>query len=132
MTFLDTGILVAALMTDHPQHAACFPALKMSEAFTNAHAMAETFSALTGFYKLPTDDAAELTLFLLHRIPIEPLAMSDYETAISEARSRGVMGGGIYDSLHATFACRKRAKKIITRNPSHFAHVAPDVEIITP
>lgn len=42
------------------------------------------------------------------------------------------MGGGIYDSLHATFARRKSAKRIVTRNSSHFIHVAPDVEILTP
>jgi hypothetical protein len=42
------------------------------------------------------------------------------------------MGGGIYDSLHATFARRKNAVQIVTRNPSHFQHVAPDIEILTP
>jgi hypothetical protein len=44
----------------------------------------------------------------------------------------GIMGGGIYDSLHATFARRKKAVQIVTRNPSHFQHVAPDIEILTP
>jgi len=53
-------------------------------------------------------------------------------TSIQEARSRGVMGGGIYDSLHATFARRKKATQIVTRNPTHFHHVAPDIEILTP
>jgi hypothetical protein len=62
----------------------------------------------------------------------EPLALADYETAIREARSRGIMGGGIYDSLHATFARRKQAVQIVMRNPSHFQHVAPDIEILTP
>jgi hypothetical protein len=42
------------------------------------------------------------------------------------------MGGGIYDSLHATFARRKKAVQIVTHNPSHFQHVAPDIEILTP
>ena len=63
---------------------------------------------------------------------VEALALEDYETAIREARSRGVMGGGIYDSLHATFARRIKAAQIVTRNPSHFQHVAPDIEILTP
>lgn len=36
------------------------------------------------------------------------------------------------DSLHATFARRKMAKRIVTRNPSHFSHAAPDLEILTP
>ena len=133
MTFLDTGILVAALMEKHPEHEACARALKDSTApFTNAHALAETFSSLTGFYKVPADAAAEMTLGVRGRITVDSLTLADYATAIQEARSRGVMGGGIYDSLHATFARRKGAKRIVTRNPSHFAHAAPDLEILTP
>lgn len=133
MTFLDTGIMVGALLKLHPEHAVCLAALEDSvRPFTNAHALAETFATLTGFYKVPTDTATELTLSLRDSITVEALSLPDYETAIREARSRGVMGGGIYDSLHATFARRKKAVQIVTRNPSHFQHVAPDIEILTP
>jgi|ERR1051326_758770 predicted nucleic acid-binding protein len=133
MTFLDTGIIVGALLETHPEHAACLSALEDSKGpFTNAHALAETFATLTGFYKVPTEAAAELTLALCDSIEVDPLALADYQTSIREARSRGVMGGGVYDSLHATFARRKKAVQIITRNPSHFQHVAPDIEILTP
>ena len=133
MTFLDTGILVGAVLTSHPEHEVCLSALEdFTRPFTNAHALAETFATLTGFYKVPTDAATELTLSLQDSVAVEALALADYETAIREARSRGVMGGGIYDSLHATFARRKKAVQIVTRNPSHFQHVAPDIEILTP
>jgi predicted nucleic acid-binding protein len=133
MTFVDTGILVGALLKAHPEHKACVAAMKeLDGAFTNAHAIAETFATLTGFYKTPTDAATELTLGLRDVVKVEALSWQDYETAIREARSRGVMGGGIYDSLHATFARRRKAVRILTRNPSHFAHVAPDIEILTP
>jgi predicted nucleic acid-binding protein len=133
MTFLDTGILVGAVLKSHPEHAVCLAALEDSlRPFTNAHALAETFATLTGFYKVPTDAATTLTLSLGDLVLVEALALADYETAIREARSRGVMGGGVYDSLHATFARRKKAVQIVTRNPSHFQHVAPDIEILTP
>ena len=133
MTFLDTGIMVGAVLKSHPEHKVCLSALEdSSRPFTNAHALAETFATLTGFYKVPTEAATELTLSLKDSVVVEALALADYETAILEARSRGVMGGGIYDSLHATFARRKKAARIITRNPSHFQHVAPDIEILTP
>jgi predicted nucleic acid-binding protein len=133
MTFLDTGIMVGAVLKSHREHAACLAALDDSRRpFTNAHAIAEAFATLTGFYKVPTDAASELTLSLQDLVAVEALTMADYETAIREARSRGVMGGGIYDSLHATFARRKKAVQIVTRNPSHFQHVAPDIEILTP
>jgi predicted nucleic acid-binding protein len=133
MTFLDTGIIVGAMLESHPEHAACLSALEDSKRpFTNAHTLAETFATLTGFYKVPTQAAAELTLGLCDSIEVETLTLADYETSIREARSRGVMGGGIYDSLHATFARRKKALQIVTRNPSHFHHVAPDIEILAP
>lgn len=133
MTFLDTGIMVGAVLKSHPEHVVCLAALEDSERpFTNAHALAETFATLTGFYRVPTEAAAELTLSLRDALEVEALALTDYETAIREARSRGVMGGGVYDSLHATFARRKKAVQIVTRNPSHFQHVAPDIEILTP
>jgi len=133
MTFLDTGIMVGAVLKSHPEHSVCLSALEDSyRPFTNAHTLAETFATLTGFYKVPTEAAAELPMSLRDLLAVEALALADYETAIREARSRGVTGGGIYDSLHATFARRKRAARIVTRNPSHFEHVAPDIEILTP
>jgi len=133
MTFLDTGIMVGAVLEAHPEHGACRSALEDFERpFTDAHALAETFATLTGFYRVPTEAAAELTLSLRELIAVEALKLADYETVIREARGRGVMGGGIYDSLHATIARRKGATRIVTRNPSHFQHVAPDIEILTP
>lgn len=133
MTFLDTGILVGALLEKHPEHVPCLEALEESEApLTDAHALAETFATLTGFYKVPVAAAAELTIGLKSSLTVEALALADYEKAIGETQRRGVMGGGIYDSLHATFARRKGAQRIVTRNPSHFAHAGPDVEILTP
>lgn len=133
MTFLDTGIMVGAVLKSHPEHEACVAAVEDSVLpFTNAHALAETFATLTGFYKVPTEAATELTLSLQDSVAVEALALADYETAIREARIRGVMDGGIYDSLHATFARRKRADQIVTRNPSIFQLAAPDIEILTP
>ena len=133
MTFLDTGILVGAVLESHPEHSACLSAAReLEEPFTDAHALAETFATLTGFYKVPVEVATELVLGLRLSINVRPASLADYETAIRESRSRGVMGGGIYDSLHATFARRHRATQIATRNPSHFQHVAPDIVILTP
>jgi predicted nucleic acid-binding protein len=133
MTFLDTSTLVGAVLERHPQHAACLRALQESaDPVTDAHALAETFATLTGFYKVPSEAGAELTLGLRALVKVEALPLAGYDTAISEARQRGVMGGGIYDSIHATFARRKGSKRIITRNPSHFVHAAPELEVIVP
>lgn len=133
MTFVDTGIVVGSVLARHPKHAACREGLGATDKpFTNAHVLAETFATLTGLYKVPNNAASELVLSFGEHLDVEPLAWADYQTAIREARSRGVMGGGIYDALHAAFARRKGASKIVTLNPSHFQHLAPDMEILMP
>lgn len=133
MTFFDTSALVGVLLQSHPRHRECFALFESTrDRVTNAHALAEVFSTLTGFYKVSNDIAAELTLALMDKLKVEPLSLLDYETAIAEARQRGVMGGGIYDSLHATYARHRSVHRIITRNPGNFDHVAPDMEIVVP
>jgi predicted nucleic acid-binding protein len=133
MTFLDTGVLVSAVLQEHSEHAGCVAAVEDCERpFTDAHSLAETFATLTGFYKVPVEAAIELTLGLQDYVEVEAVALADYQSSIREAKARGVMGGGIYDSIHGAFARRKKAVRIVTRNPSHFQHVAPDIEILTP
>ena len=133
MTYFDTSVLVGALLEAHPQHETCLQAVEQSrDRVTCAHTLAETFSTLTAFYKVPNDVAAELTLGLKARVAVTPLTLADYETALAEARQRGVMGGGIYDALHATYARRLGAKNVVTRNPGNFKHVAPELTILVP
>jgi predicted nucleic acid-binding protein len=133
MTYFDTSVLVAAVLGAHPNHKECHAIFEATrERITNAHALAEAFSTLTAGYKVPNDIAAELVLGLPERLQVEPLALRDYETAMTEARQRGVMGGGIYDALHATYARRRGARQVVTLNPGNFKHVAPDMEILVP
>jgi predicted nucleic acid-binding protein len=133
MTYFDTSVLVGVLLQTHPNHKECFAVFEKSrDRVTCAHALAEVFSTLTAHYKVPNDVAAELTLGLPEKLDVEALSLSDYETAIAESRQRGVMGGGIYDSLHATYSRRNSARRVVTRNPSNFQHVAPDLEIVIP
>jgi predicted nucleic acid-binding protein len=92
MTFLDTGIMVGAVLQSHPEHEACLSALEDFERpFTDAHAFAETFATLTGFYKVPTDAASELIMGLRSLIEVEALSLADYKKSIRGARNRGVM-----------------------------------------
>jgi hypothetical protein len=120
-------------LAKHPQHPACLQALQDSvEPITDSLALAETSATLTGFYKLPTEAATALTLGLKESVNVKPLSEADYDTAISEACQRGIMGGGIYASLHATFARRLGVTSVVTRNAGHFAHGAPELQLIVP
>lgn len=78
MTFLDSGILVGGLLEKHPEHERCRATFEQyRDGFTDAHALAETFATLSGFYKVPTAAATELTLSLLDRLGIEALSIQD-------------------------------------------------------
>lgn len=133
MTYFDTSVLVGALLQTHPNHKECLAIFEQTrDRITCAHTLAEVFSTLTAHYKVPNSAAAEITLGLLEKLAIEPLSLNEYETAIAEARQRGIMGGGIYDSLHATYARQRSARRVITRNLGHFQHAAPDIEIVVP
>jgi len=131
--FFDSSVLVGAVLARHPQHKICAAIFEaVPDKISCAHALAEIFATLTGVYKVPNDIAARQTMQLCHSMDITPLTMDDYKTAISEARQRGIMGAGLYDSLHAVFARRRGAKRIFTLNATDFMHVAPDLEIVIP
>src|SRR4051812_23441690 len=103
MNYLDTGILVRALLAQHPQQAAC-AVLINREAVTSCHTVAEAFNTLTGFFKIPNDTASELLIPLSNEIRFETISVDDYFRVVREARQRGVQGGIVYDSIHATVA----------------------------
>ena len=74
MTFLDTGILVGAVLENHPEHKRCLAAFaQYRNCFSDAHALAETFATLTGFYKVPTE--------IRHRINAR-LAAETYDSSV--------------------------------------------------
>ncbi|HUF64178.1 MAG TPA: hypothetical protein VMN36_19030 [Verrucomicrobiales bacterium] len=72
MTFLDTGIIAGAPLQSCPEHEACLTAVQQSaQPFTDAHAIAETFATLIGYYKVPAEAATELTLSLRESVVVE-------------------------------------------------------------
>lgn len=112
MNYFDSSSLAGSLLAKHPQPKRCAALFEpMPDKIGCAHALAETFVTLTGTYKVPSDMAARQILELRRDMEVEPLTLGDYETAMLEARQRGIMGAGLFDSLHAVFARRRGAKK---------------------
>lgn len=128
--YFDSSVLVGSLLARHPQHKLCIALLEaVPDKISCAHALAETFATLTGTYKVPNDTAARQTVELRAAVEVAPLTVEDYEVALTESRQRGVMGAGIYDSLHAVFARRRGIKRVFTLNAADFRHVAPELEV---
>ena len=99
---MDRSILVAALDGCDPDHAACRRLLLTEKLYAHPHALAETFSTLTGgrlAIRIPAEDAARiLRQQLAPRLKLVTLSTSDYLDAFDASQQRGVRGG-------ATYAC---------------------------
>jgi len=131
VNYLDTGILVRALLQTNPRHPECLRHVG-ENALSSCHSLAETFNTLTGFFQVPNGLASEMVGSLEAQMRFEVISKSDYLTVIEEARQRGIQGGIVYDAVHAQIARRFRAERIITYNLTNFRHVAPDMVITAP
>lgn len=129
MNFLDTSVLVVALLGKHPEHAAASALLEARESVTDTHCLAEAFAVLTAAYRLRPIDAAHLILSRPFQIA-QPVIKEDYRAVLE--RPAFIQGGGIYDGLHAAVARRIKVSKIYTHNVSNFQHHAPDLTVETP
>jgi len=131
MNYIDTSVIVPAVAERHVCHSVC-ASLLQKNAVTSTHALAEAFAVLTGIFKYPNYLVATALSNLAKTIAVEEITRDDYLRVLSEARSRGIIGGLIYDALHAETARRLQAEKIFTYNVSNFEHVAPDLVILEP
>jgi predicted nucleic acid-binding protein len=136
--FADTSILVSSLVPDDPDHEACDRLLAAGELRIYLHAIAETFSTLTGGREsFRVDPATAARLIEESILPfVVPVSLSAREMlhAVQSAHSRGVRGGAIYDYLHLTAARKARADQVYTLNLRHFRsfHRPGDPEIVQP
>ena len=131
MIYLDTGVLVRALLEDHPLHNDCVKLLD-GNSVSSCHAIAETFNTLTGFFQVPNDSASELLVELAEKMHFEVISRADYLKVVQEARAKGIQGGIVYDAIHASVARRLKVEKVFTYNATNFRHVAADLIIEEP
>src|SRR2546426_12361039 len=98
-----------------------------SDQWTRAHALAETFSTLTGgrlgFQYLP-DDAAALVREITAGMNFIELDAAETMIALEAAQKRGVRGGRVHDLLHARAAQKAKAAEVPTDNFTDFAGLA--------
>jgi predicted nucleic acid-binding protein len=132
--FLDTSVLVAAVIHKHAAHERAFAVLERvqngkDEGFVSSHSLAELYANLT---KLPppfrhSPEQALLTIEenVLQYFKISSLAGSDYSALIREAALAGIQGGTIYDAVLLKSASKAEAGQIYTLNLKHFEVVAP-------
>ena len=121
--FLDTSVLIAAVVSKHDSHARAFPLLERvqngkDEGFVAAHSLAEMYAILT---KLPPPyrHAPEQALLsieenVLKHFKISSLTASDYASLIREAAVAGVQGGTICDAVLLKCAEKSNPDRVFT------------------
>jgi len=101
----DTSLLVAALVSWHPQRAEARQVVKSRADSVPAHALIETFSVLTRLpapYRISPVDAADA----VHRLRLRPLTLPGdrYRELVISLAAAGVRGGAVYDGVIAATA----------------------------
>ena len=126
--FLDTSVVVASLDPDEPQHAACDRVMAAGGHSLYVHALAETFSILTGGRLGRRMNAAAATRLLdqsvLPFVSVQSLTGKDVMAALTECEVRGVRGGAVYDLLHLAAARKAKAAVLLTLDARNFQALA--------
>lgn len=126
--FLDTSVILASLDPDEPHHAACDRIVAAGGNGVYVHALAETFSVLTGGRQgRRLSAAAAVRLIEQSVVPyvqMQTLTGKDVMVALGECESRGVRGGAIYDWLHLAAARKAGAERLVTLDRRDFQSLA--------
>ena len=134
--YLDTAVLVAASVADHPHHSQSLTTLQMVckktiSGHISGHGLSEVYAVLTRTPFTPPIYPVEawklLSLNVLPYFQIVTLTPEMYRETIQECAERGWIGGRIYDALHLCCAKRAACDRIYTFNVRHFQQLAPDL-----
>jgi predicted nucleic acid-binding protein len=132
--FLDTSVLIAAVIQKHAAHERAFAVLERvqegeDEGFVSAHSLAEVYANLTKlpppFRHSPEQALLSVEENVLNCFKISSLTGSDYSALIRETTLAGIQGGAIYDAVLLKSARKAEVDQIYTLNLRHFAAVAP-------
>lgn len=132
--FLDTSVLVAAIVEQHGDHSRSFALLERvqngkDDGVISAHSLAETYAILTKlpapFRHSPEQALLSIEENILKHFKISSLASGDYAALIREAAAAGIQGGTIYDAVLMKSAGKADVGRIFTLNLKHFQAVAP-------
>ncbi|MEM7737246.1 MAG: PIN domain-containing protein, partial [Deinococcota bacterium] len=105
----DTSALVAAVTAQHPEHHAargCFIKHVQDEndqVCMSTHALAESFAVLTRIprWRVSSEQARQIIAGIHPHVTIISLDEDDYMWALDRMTSLRLVGGAIYDLLHA-------------------------------
>ena len=132
--YLDTNLLVAASVQDHPHHVPSFDLVKAIkqgalQGCISTHGLAEFYSVITRAPFTPRVHPTEAGRFLDENIlpffELVVLLAEDYKTVLRSCIAAGLIGGVVYDALHLHSAEKANCDRIYTFNVRDFRSLAP-------
>lgn len=132
---LDTSVLVAALLGQHPRHAPSLASLLEARReeeglWVASHSLAELYAVLTRFPvrpHVPPGVARRLVHEnLLREAHVIDLDASDYAAVLDRMADHGLTGGAVYDALVVQAALKADVDRLRTWNAADFRRVWPD------
>ncbi len=131
--FLDTNVLVSAVVKQHVFHERSFLVLERvqgetDEGFISAHSLAEMYSVLTTlpppYRHAPEQALLSIEENVLKHFKTVALAGNVYATLMREAAGLQIQGGRIYDAILLKTASKAEVNRIFTLNLKHFQSIA--------
>ncbi|HEX6985868.1 MAG TPA: PIN domain-containing protein, partial [Planctomycetaceae bacterium] len=122
---LDTSVLVAAMVTGHPEHLRALPWLQRIKAGTDegvvsAHSLAETYAILTTLpLRPPIRPAVARQLIernILADFEVVALSEADYRSLLGHLETVGIAGGATYDAVVLHAAAIGKVDRVVTLN----------------
>ena len=131
---LDTSVLVAALVSAHPEHTRALPWLQRIAAGNEAgvaaaHTLAELYAILTTLPVQPRISpkaAAELIKRnVIDTCEVVSLSPEGYGALVEHLSGIGIVGGATYDAIIPRVAEEQQVDQVVTFNVKDFRRVNP-------
>jgi predicted nucleic acid-binding protein len=137
---LDTNVLVAALVREHPHHGDALPWLQRIirndvVGAVSVHSLAEVYTVLTKALKTPAAVALQMIeTNILDHFEIVGLDGDDYHNLLKHCVSLNVGGPKVYDALIGWAAWKANVDFLVTKNKKDFDALYPDTahQIVDP
>jgi predicted nucleic acid-binding protein len=132
--FLDTPVLVAVFLAEHPHHGASFALFSKCDpasASCAAHSLAEVYSTLTRIpapHRASPKQAMQCVEAIAERLRLVSLHGQDMLAVLREAASKEIAGGTVYDALIAACALASRAEQVYSWNTRHFERLGANAD----
>lgn len=132
---VDTNVLVAAAVVDHPHRGPALAVLERPSHYSvSAHSLLELYNTLTKprGYGWSPDRAWVVVRQMGAVFDVLVLTATEQLEAIDAFAHAGGIGAGLYDYVIGRVAVHRGIDTIITLNSKHFVPLFPDLTILTP